>query len=184
MQFYSMYAPESEADCMQFVRQQNFCMLQTSGEDGAWQNGVFNHVMRDGFLYLHLHRADAQVADLRGSSHCKLVFFDYSGFVPSYAKSPTDASFATMFYRFAELSCHGEEVAAEADKAAVLDALMERFQPEGGYLKLADHQEEYRKTLAAIVVWRFAIAGVRSKWKLGQNRSPEERLRAFSLIRR
>lgn len=184
MQFYPQYFPESEEVCMQFVATQKHCLVQTMDEGSEWHNGAFNPLYQDGYLYFHFHRADPQVAHLKKNPNCKVAFFDYSGFVPSYAKSPTDASFASMFYRFAELKCEASEVREEIQSAKILDSMMDRYQPEGGFERLVDHLEKYQKSLKIITVWRCRIVDARAKWKLGQNRTPAEQLRAWSLIRR
>ncbi len=59
---------------------------------------------------------------------------------------------------------------------------MERYQPEGGYLPLLSNLEFYGPSLQMIIVLEFTILSLTSKWKLGQNRSPQEQLHAHSFM--
>lgn len=94
--------------------------------------------------------------------------------IPSYFKDPERACPATTFYRSAQ--AHGvlERVDDAGLKAEMLQALMRKHQPEGGYAPLAADHPLYRKAIAGILVFGLRLAHVDGKAKLGQNRTPEE----------
>jgi predicted FMN-binding regulatory protein PaiB/ribosomal protein S18 acetylase RimI-like enzyme len=90
---------------------------------------------------------------------------------------PLRACPATTFYRAVQVS---GVLAVEHDpvrKAAALQALMEKHQPEGGYTSLDAAHPLYRKALEGILVMSVSLDGLRGKAKLGQNRTPAERAR-------
>ena len=97
--------------------------------------------------------------------------------IPSYFVDPERACPATTYYVRAQ--AHGvlEEILDPEAKARVLDALMTKYQPEGGYVPIQASDPMYRKPVIGLLVARVRIARMTCKEKLGQNRSPKERAR-------
>lgn len=93
--------------------------------------------------------------------------------IPSYFVDPARACPATTYYVSAQ--AHGvlEEVTDLESKTRVLQALMEKYQPEGGHEPLAS--PIHRKAAAGLLVARVSLEKVDAKVKLGQNRTPSER---------
>ncbi|WP_176736904.1 FMN-binding negative transcriptional regulator [Oligoflexus tunisiensis] len=183
MQHYPIYQPQSDAMIQQFLRQRPFCVLLTQGQPGPPHSGFFNPLVEDQSIYLHLHRQDPQLKELEQNPEATLIFLDYHGYVPSYAQDPDDASFATMFYRFVQIRARAKRVDVQADAAAILDRMMKHYQPEGGYLPLQSNLAFYEKSLHMIVLVHFTVESLESKWKLGQNRTPQEQLAAHGFMR-
>ncbi len=182
MQHYPIYQPQSEAMVQQFLRQRPYCLLITGGHPGPPDTGFFNPLVEDQKIFLHLHRQDPQWKQLQQNPEATLIFSDYHGYVPSYAKHPEDASFATMFYRFVQIRARVRSIEQQDEAASILDRMMERYQPEGGYLPLVTHLDFYGPSLQMIIVLEFTILSQTSKWKLGQNRNPQEQLHAHSFM--
>src|SRR6478735_239882 len=103
MQHYPIYKPQSTDMVQQFLEQRPFCLLITQTVPGPPVTGFFNPLVEGSSIYLHLHRMDPQLQQLKENPEATLIFSDYHGYVPSYAKDPEDASFATMFYRFVDI---------------------------------------------------------------------------------
>ncbi|HET9236095.1 MAG TPA: FMN-binding negative transcriptional regulator [Oligoflexus sp.] len=182
MQLYPIYQPQSPSMVQQFLRQRPYCLLITSEHTGPPETGFFNPLVEDQNIYLHLHRQDPQLKQLQQNPQATLVFTDFHGYVPSYAKHPEDASFATMFYRFVQIRASARVIEAEHEAAAILDSMMKRYQPEGGYLPIQANLDFYGPSLKMITVLHFTIESLTSKWKLGQNRNPQEQLHAHSFM--
>ncbi|HYX33735.1 MAG TPA: FMN-binding negative transcriptional regulator [Oligoflexus sp.] len=182
MQHYPIYQPQSPRMIQQFLEKRPYCVLITHEERGPPTTGFFNPLVEGESIYLHLHRQDPQLKQLQLHPDATLVFNDYHGYVPSYAKDPEDASFATMFYRFAEIRARGLVIDSMEESAAVLERMMQRYQPEGGYRSLIEHQEFYARSLPMIRVIHFKVESVQAKWKLGQNRTAIEQLYAHSFM--
>ncbi|BDG09135.1 hypothetical protein AMPC_22480 [Anaeromyxobacter paludicola] len=98
--------------------------------------------------------------------------------LPSYFSDPERACPATTLYRSVQV--HGTLRAVEdpARKAAALEALMRRWQPEGGYRPIDPTTPMYRQAVAGVLVLEVRFEAVDGKEKLLQNRRPEE-LRAI-----
>ncbi len=101
--------------------------------------------------------------------------------VPSYFVDAERACPATTYYE--SVQAHGTLVAVEnaQEKAAVLAALMAKLQAEGGHVPIdptrADYAELYEKAVRGIAVVRLDVTRVDGKHKVGQNKTPDERVR-------
>lgn len=175
MQYYEMYAPDT-AELRDFIASQRQAILVCSTQEGRLLTGLFPvHQESDECFVLHFNATDEQVTALRSNPAACLVFHDVPSFLRSYWSHPEDAGNATLWYRYAELSCSAEFMESPEDKAQVLQKMMESWQPEGGYRPVTT--EHYARALAVLALVRFQVKSVRSKWKQGQNKSPEIRER-------
>jgi ribosomal protein S18 acetylase RimI-like enzyme len=102
--------------------------------------------------------------------------------IPSYFIDAERACPATTLYR--SVQAHGviESVDDPRDKGRVLQALMEKLQPEGGYVPIAGDHPLYQKALAGLWIARLRIDVLDGKAKLAQNRSAPERARILELL--
>ncbi|HUP56026.1 MAG TPA: FMN-binding negative transcriptional regulator, partial [Bdellovibrionota bacterium] len=139
--------------------------------------GVFNHVRAEGKLYLHLNRRDEQVACLRESDSATLVFQDILAVIPSYWVDEKYAGAATTYYRYAELRCRARVLESDEELTRVFRSLMGRYQPEGRHEPLSPDSATYRSSYAMLSVVELEPLSVRTKWKIGQNRPVETRLK-------
>lgn len=95
--------------------------------------------------------------------------------LPSYFMDPQRACPATTLYRAAQ--AHGVLQAIEEPvrKARVLQRLMEKLQPEGGYLPLDADSPLYRAQVKGLLIAGLPLDALTTKAKLAQNRTPEQR---------
>jgi len=95
--------------------------------------------------------------------------------LPSYFLDAERACPATTLYRAAQ--AHGVLQAIEEPvrKVRVLQRLMEKLQPEGGYVPLAAESPLYRAQVKGLLIAGFPLAALTTKAKLAQNRTPEQR---------
>lgn len=102
--------------------------------------------------------------------------------IPSHVFDPERACPATTYYR--SVQAHGilEAVDEPGFKARVLQALMDKYQPEGGYAPITAEDPRYRGAIRGIAVARMALAQVDGKAKLGQNRSREDLLKVLEFL--
>lgn len=96
------------------------------------------------------------------------------GGAPSYFFDPERACPATTYYVSAQARGVIEAVDEPARKAEVLQALMERFQPEGGHAPITAGDPAYVGPIAGIQIQRVPLTDVVGKSKLAQNRRPAE----------
>lgn len=97
--------------------------------------------------------------------------------IPSHFIDPERACPATTYYESVLATGVPIDVTDPAERARLLQALMAKYQPEGGHrpLDAAANAGFYRADLAGTRVLRMPLASLTGKSKLGQNRSPEQR---------
>ena len=95
--------------------------------------------------------------------------------LPSYFMDPQKACPATTLYRSAQ--AHGvlQAIDEPVRKARVLQRLMEKLQPEGGYVPLDADSPMYRAQVNGLMLAGLPLDGLTTKAKLAQNRTPEQR---------
>lgn len=94
--------------------------------------------------------------------------------LPSWMIHPTDACPASTLYRSAQVHGVLREVEDPALKARALEALMRRWQPEGRYVPIDPRDPRYAGALRGLLVLAVPFDRVDGKFKLGQNRTPDE----------
>ncbi len=92
--------------------------------------------------------------------------------IPSWMRDPERACPATTFYRSVQARGIVEEVAAQEAKAAHLQALMTRFQPEGGYRPITADDPLYERAVRGLRVLRLPLDDLTGRAKLGQRQPP------------
>lgn len=94
--------------------------------------------------------------------------------LPSWMSHPTHACPASTLFRSVQVHGTLREVTDLAEKARALEALMRRWQPEGRYDPIDPSHPHYGKELRGVLVFGVSFERVDGKFKLLQNRRPEE----------
>ena len=183
MQLYPLYRQRNETEITDLVTTQTTALLVTNDTDGTIRTGIFNPIMVDGTFYLHLHRGDPQVAALRDTAKAQLVFQDVMAVIPSHWIDDKYGGAATTYYRYAAYDCRTALIEDPAAMVAVMQNLLDRFQPEKGYETLSHDSDLYRDSFAEILVVKLAVEKRHTKWKLGQNRPVEVRRNVIRRLR-
>lgn len=102
--------------------------------------------------------------------------------LPSYFMDAQKACPATTLYRAAQ--AHGvlQAIDEPVRKARVLQRLMEKLQPEGGYVPLDAESPLYRAQVKGLLVAGLPLDALTTKAKLAQNRTPAERTRLLERL--
>ncbi|MBI5068188.1 MAG: GNAT family N-acetyltransferase [Deltaproteobacteria bacterium] len=131
--------------------------------DGAvLPDGVYFHGARTGEKALCMGRA-AVVSAVELVAH-----------LPSWMSHPTRACPASTLYRSVQVHGTLREVEAPAEKARALEALMQRWQPEGRYDPVDPADPQYQGELSGTLVFAVPFESVDCKEKLLQNKEPEQ----------
>jgi nitroimidazol reductase NimA-like FMN-containing flavoprotein (pyridoxamine 5'-phosphate oxidase superfamily) len=102
--------------------------------------------------------------------------------IPSFFVDPERACPATTYYVSAQAHGPIEEVTDLDTKARVLERLMTKYQPEGGYTPIDARDPLYKKAIAGLLVARVRLDHIDCKTKLGQNRTPAQRTRILECL--
>lgn len=119
-------------------------------------------------VYFHGALAGEKYERIRDDGRCSFSMVASYALIPSYWTAPMHACPATHFFKSVELRGRCEIVEDPTEKAAGLQALMEKYQPEGGFEPIVADRRMYAKSLAGVGVFRVAGAWT-AKMKFGSN---------------
>ena len=99
-------------------------------------------------------------------------------FLPSYFEDPRDASLADTLYESVVIKGIAMIVDDRAEKAAALNALMAKYQPEGRYEQIRPEMD----VVGHVAVIRVTPESMRGKYKIGQHMDKRHRERLAESI--
>ncbi len=94
--------------------------------------------------------------------------------IPSYFVDPERACPATTYYESVQAKGDLVEIVDINEKARLLDAFMQKYQTEGGYVPLDAANPLYKKELKGLFVYGVRIDELQGKFNLGQRRKGKE----------
>jgi predicted FMN-binding regulatory protein PaiB len=174
MMFYDYYADVPEDELRAFVTRQQLGRLVTVSGGGQPHIGLYPFVFLDNRIEMHLHHNDEQHADLLANPKCAFEVDEVLGSIPSHWVHASNAMFATAYHRTVIFEC--EAVISEDGEvqAAQQQRLMQHYQPEGGHSPVTTGHAMYRGAFKEIRALTLTVRARKVKWKLGQNRKPEQ----------
>lgn len=163
----------SAADAWALLHRAPVVHLAASCPDGTPLLRTLHAVVLAGHLYFHGARQGEKNGALGRPAVASAE--EILAAIPSHWVDPQRACPATTLYRSAMVHGVVEEVRRVEAVAAVLQALMERYQPEGGYTPISAEAPLYRGSLRGVRVLRLRTERVSGKAALGQHWSEERR---------
>ena len=183
MIFHDYYAQVPPDQVERFVAAQELGRLVTAGGDGP-HIGLYPFAVGPAAIEIHLVRTDEQTADLRAQPRCLFEVDEPLGTIPSYWVDPENAIFATAYHRTVIFEC----VARVSEDVTVIGEqqmrLMARYQPEGRFRRVSADDPMYKGALHHIAAVTLAVERTRVKFKLAQNRTPEQRRAIIAELRK
>lgn len=181
---FHAYYTDVPADAVdRFVDAQELGRLISVGEDGTPHVGLYPFVRSAGAVDLHLVREDEVAVDLRARPRCVFELDEVLGVIPSYWVHQEYGGSATAYHRTVIFECVATVLDDPAAVAAQQVRLMARYQPEGGFRAIRPDDPLYGGALRRLTAVRLDVQGVRTKFKLAQNRPPETRRKIIQLLR-
>lgn len=134
-----------------------------------------------GAIYMHSHPIGEKLDNVKRNSKVGFEVDSYVCFLPSYYFHPTDASQADTLYVSIVIKGNASIVGNTTEKAMALNALMEKYQKEGGYESLSSEMGSVQE----VAVLKVVPEQIRGKYKIGQHWSPQYRIKmAKNIIQR
>ena len=134
-----------------------------------------------GAIYMHSHPIGEKIENIKRNSRVGFEVDSYVCFLPSYYFHPTDASQADTLYISVVIKGNAAIVQDPDEKANALNALMKKYQKEGGYESLSSNMGSVRE----VTVLKVVPDQIRGKYKIGQHWIPRYRLKmARNIIQR
>ena len=182
-----MYLPElfrveDVAQTHALMRARPFAALVSAGPSGLFASHlptVLKDEGRYGVIECHLARANPHCRDLAGGE-ALVIFQGVEGYItPNWYPSKAEGGKVVPTWNFAAVHAYGRpDVVNDADwlrrHVTELTAQQERDQPRPW--APSDAPASFIDTmLRGIVGFRFAITRLEGKWKMSQNRTPQDR---------
>jgi nitroimidazol reductase NimA-like FMN-containing flavoprotein (pyridoxamine 5'-phosphate oxidase superfamily) len=134
-----------------------------------------------GAIYMHSHPVGEKLENIKRNSKVGFEVDSYVCFLPSYYFHPTDASQADTLYVSVVIKGNAFLVENTAEKAMALNALMKKYQKEGGYEPLSPEMGSVRE----VAVLKVVPDQIRGKYKIGQHWAPQYRVKmARNIVQR
>lgn len=134
-----------------------------------------------GAIYMHSHPFGEKIENIKRNSKVGFEVDSYVCFLPSYYFHPTDASQADTLYVSVVIKGNASSVQDSVEKARALNALMKKYQKEGGYESLASNMGSVKE----VTVLKIMPDQIRGKYKIGQHWIPRYRLKmARNIVQR
>jgi transcriptional regulator len=184
MMFYDYYADVPEEALREFVSGQQLGRLVSVSAAGQPHIGLYPFLFLGDRIEMHLHRNDEQTADLLGNAQCAFEVDEVLGSIPSHWVHATNAMFATAYHRTVIFECQAAISEDPEVLAAQQQRLMQHYQPDGGHTPLSTAHAMYRGPFREIRALTLTVQARKVKWKLGQNRQPEQLGKIIAELRR
>jgi len=172
MQLLGILEIKSKEKIAQFLNSEHVGRIASIDENGFPQVIPMNFVFLNDAIYMHSHTKGEKLDNIRNNSKVGFEVDRELEFLPSYFEDPKDASLADTLYISVIIKGKGLIVEDRSEKTVALNALMQKYQPEGKYEPLTS-QMQVVDEVSIIKVIPNSITG---KYKIGQNLRPEDRI--------
>jgi transcriptional regulator len=165
------------------MRKRPFATLVSAGSAGLYASHLPS-VLKDegplGVIECHLARANPHCRDLGETGEALMIFQGPDGYItPNWYPSKVQNGKVVPTWNYAAVHAYGRpEVMTQADwlHRHVTELTAQQEQREAKPWALSDAPQTYVDAmLRGIVGFRFAITRLEGKWKMSQNREPQDR---------
>ena len=169
------YFAMTTEDALALVDRAATMHLASTGDRGQPILRALHVVRMGGALYFHTAPVGEKAETI--GRRAVLSYEEDVARVPSTFLDPERACPATTLYRAVQIEGILSSCEDPNEKARVLAVLMKKLQPEGGYVPIDANDPLYERAIATIGVVKLTVEHVAGKAKLGQNRTPEDRVK-------
>ena len=127
-------------------------------------------------IWGHLARANPMLKRLETNPRATFWVNGPSAFIPSHWGDP-ESGVPTSYYNWAQFELEVRLVHDPGGKVAILERLLERYQPEGRHPPLNLEEKYWQGMVTAITGLDMRVLSSQSRHKLGQNKPPAARTR-------
>ncbi|MEO9319799.1 MAG: pyridoxamine 5'-phosphate oxidase family protein [Nitrososphaera sp.] len=178
MQLTKRFEIQSARSIEEFLNTQPVGRIATIDQGGFPQVIPMNFVFVSGCVYMHSHPHGEKLDNLKRNSRVGFEVDQHVCFLPSYYFHPSDASQADTLYISVVIKGRAEIVGDAIEKAMALNALMKKYQKEGGY----DPLTASMRVVEEVAIIKVTPVEMHGKYKIGQHWSVPYRLKIASSI--
>ena len=172
MQLLGRLEIKSKEKIIEFLNSQETGRICSIDKNGFPQIIPMNFVYTNDAIYMHSHPRGEKLENISMNPKVGFEVDKSLEFLPSYFTSTTDASQADTLYISVVIKGEGIIVLDPKEKAMALNELMKKYQPEGGYEKLAADMNVVKE----VSIIKVIPVSMRGKYKIGQHLDKKTRL--------
>ena len=172
MQLLGKLEIKSKEKIIEFLNSQQTGRISSIDENGYPQIIPMNFVFINDAVYMHSHIRGEKLDNIRRNKKVGFEVDKSLEFLPSYFSDPADASLADTLYISVVIKGNGSVVSDKEEKTIVLNGLMKKYQPEGGYDPIKSDMD----VLKEVEVIKIVPESLKGKYKIGQNMDMKSRI--------
>ncbi len=172
MQLLGRLEIKSKDRIIEFLNQQETGRVCSVDKDGYPQIIPMNFVYTNDAIYMHSHPRGEKLENIKKNPKVGFEVDQSLEFLPSYFTSPTDASQADTLYISVVIKGNASIVSDRNEKTMALNALMQKYQPEGGYEPISPEMG----VVDEVAIIRVKPSTMKGKYKIGQHLDQRTRL--------
>ena len=172
MQLLGRLEIKSKDKIIGFLNQQETGRICSIDKDGYPQIIPMNFVYKNDAIYMHSHIKGEKLENIAKNPKVGFEVDQSLEFLPSYFTHPTDASQADTLYISVVIKGTGSIIIDRKEKTVALNALMEKYQPEGGYEPISPEM----KVVDEVAIIKVSPITMRGKYKVGQHLDKRSRV--------
>ncbi len=163
---------KSSEKISKFLNEEHVGRVASIDENGFPQIIPMNFVFANNSIYMHSFPRGEKIQNIIKNNKVGFEVDRELEFLPSYFSHPTDASQADTLYISVVIKGIGTLIEDDSEKALALNALMEKYQPEGHYEKIQDND----LVLDEVAIIKVIPQQMKGKYKIGQQLPLESRI--------
>ncbi|HSD04371.1 MAG TPA: pyridoxamine 5'-phosphate oxidase family protein [Nitrosopumilaceae archaeon] len=163
---------KSKEKIILFLNQQETGRICSVDKDGYPQIIPMNFVYTNDAIYMHSHTKGEKLENIKKNSKVGFEVDQSLEFLPSYFTDPKDASQADTLYISVVIKGIGTIVENRNEKTMALNALMKKYQPEGGYESISPEM----RVVDEVAIIKIIPSTIRGKYKVGQHLDKKTRV--------
>ncbi|TLX81535.1 MAG: pyridoxamine 5'-phosphate oxidase family protein [Thaumarchaeota archaeon] len=172
MQLLGRLEIKSKDKIIEFLNTQETGRICSIDKEGHPQIIPMNFVYTNDAIYMHSHIKGEKLENIKKNSKVGFEVDQSLEFLPSYFTHPTDASQADTLYISVVIKGTGSIITDRIEKTIALNALMKKYQPEGGYEPIRPEME----VVDEVAIIRVVPITMRGKYKVGQHLDKRSRV--------
>ncbi len=141
-----------------------------------------NFVWHGGAICFHGAREGRKAETIAKNPKASFSAVKPYSLIPSYFSDTRAACPATQFFASVHIAGRVEKVEDDGEKCAILTAIMQKLQPDGGYETIDAANPIYTKMITKTAVWKLVPSYASMKIKAGQNLSDERKAEIISKL--
>ena len=164
------------------LRRAEIGYLAFNGADG-WPRVTALNYAYDGRILWHGAVAGERFECLKRDPRASFFAVSLQAYLPSHFLSEEDATGSSVAFKSVAVRGKCRFIEDQTEKCAILNLLMEKYQPEGRYRRLSPEEEMYKKVLRATGVFALIPATMTGKSKFSQQKTEDERRRIAAKLK-